>query len=176
MRDLDSPDAKQYSQYLRTGNALCKHRVEAGTALLDEGKVKTGGVCNGLSEIRDIHRLAGIWLYIVIGAWDSGVSIHAQSRNGVGKCIPEVRVLGTAAIASPPTRVDGELHQVGEASDLLSTCGFTTGKGAELVEVGYVRALRSQVRVDELLVGQLVFGVVVNVLRHIAVELLEGEC
>ena len=136
--------------------------VETGSALLDPGEVKTRGVGYGLNKV-GIGRVS-------IGSGDRGVLSHGQCGNGLRSRIAEVGVLGAAAIARPPTGVDGELHQVGETSELIGSSGLAAGQGAEAIEVDGVGTLRFQVRVDEDFVAQLVFGVVMNVLRHIAVQ------
>ena len=44
------------------------------------------------------------------------------------------------------------------------------GKSTKLVEVDGIRAFRLQVSIDEDFMGELVFGVVVNVLRHVRIK------
>jgi hypothetical protein len=63
------------------------------------------------------------------------------------------------------------VHEIGQAQDfLVGSCGFAAGQGAELVEVRGRLAFRLQVSVDEYLVREFIFGVVVDVLVHVAIE------
>jgi len=87
-------------------------------------------------------------------------------------------VVVAAAVAAPPTGVDGELGEVGDPLsdgcrvDPVSDAPF---QGFELIETHLIRALGSQVGVDERLVAELILGVVMDVLRHVAIELLKGQ-
>ena len=47
-------------------------------------------------------------------------------------------------------------------------------QNAELVQIHHVRALGGEIRINKVLVGELVLGVVVDVLRHVHVEKLQG--
>jgi hypothetical protein len=78
------------------------------------------------------------------------------------------------AIARPEAGVDGQLHQIREPSDLLRPCGLAAGQRAELVQVHGLLAVRLQVGVDEGGVGDLVVGVVVDVLIHVLVQHRHG--
>jgi hypothetical protein len=47
----------------------------------------------------------------------------------------EIGVVVVAAIASPETGVDVEIHRVGESSDIGHPGGFTAGQIGKLIEV-----------------------------------------
>src|SRR5712691_11387988 len=79
-----------------------------------------------------------------------------KARGGLREGVAEVRVLRVAAVARPEARVDGQLHQVGETSDLLRAGRLAAGQGAELVQVDRCRAVCLQVGVDEGEVGELI--------------------
>jgi hypothetical protein len=98
----------------------------------------------------------------------------ARSGDGLRQGVAEVGVLRVAAVARPEAGVDGQLRQVGEASDLLRAGRLATGQGAELVQVDRLPAARLQVRVDEGGVRELVVGVVVDVPVHVLVEHRDG--
>src|SRR5256886_14955230 len=81
---------------------------------------------------------------------------NRQSWDGLREGVAEVGVLRVAAVARPEAGVDGQLHQVREASDLLRAGGLAARQLAELVQVDCFRAVRLQVGVDEGGVGDLV--------------------
>ena len=97
-----------------------------------------------------------------------------EVRDGLRKGVAEVGVLRIAAVARPEAGVDGQLHQVGEPSDLLRAGRLAARQGAELVQVDRFRAVRLQVGVDEREVADLVVGVVVDVLVHVLVQHRDG--
>ena len=87
----------------------------------------------------------------------------------------EVRVLVAVAVSAPPAGVHRELHEVGEPPDLLGAGRHAARKCPELVEIDRRRPVRLEVGVDELLVRELVLGVIVNVLRHIGIKDRNGS-
>ena len=97
-----------------------------------------------------------------------------QTRNGWRKGVTEVRVLGAAAVLRPITGVHCELHEIGESSDILSTSRFTTRQGAKLIQIDWICALGNQVRIDEGEVSKFIFGIIVNILGHVPIQLSEG--
>ena len=110
---------------------------------------------------------------VVIAAGDRGELPGREARHRLREGVAEVGVLRVAAVARPVARVDGELHQVGEPSDLRCASRLAAGEGAERVEVDRLGSARLQVRVDEVGVALLVVGVVVDVLVHVLVD--DGE-
>ena len=64
--------------------------------------------------------------------------------------------------------------QVREPPDLSSSRSSTARQSSELIQIDWRCAVRQQIRVDESEVGHLVLSIVVNVLRHVFVEHLEG--
>ncbi len=93
-----------------------------------------------------------------------------QRGNSLRERVPEVRVLGAAAVAGVPSGVNGKLHQVGEPTKLIRSCCLAAGQGTELLEVGRCGSMGDQVVVEPNFVCQLILGVVADVLRHIAVQ------
>ena len=110
---------------------------------------------------------------VVVAAGDRGELPGCEARDRLREGVAEVGVLRVAAVARPVARVDGELHQVGEPSDLRCAGRLAAGEGAERVQVDRLRTARLQVRVDEVGVALLVVGVVVDVLVHVLVD--DGE-
>src|SRR5271165_5261710 len=114
---------------------------------------------------------------------------EARSRllRGIAVCCPTARLGMACEKLSPksgfPVRlryrvhqevVHRELRQVGDPSELVGPGRLAAGQSAKTVKADGICSLGSQVRVDEDFVAQFVFGVVVNVLWHVAIELLQG--
>src|SRR4030081_1511160 len=138
--DLGASDAKDYAQDFSAAGSLREAGVETASTLLDEGKVKSRCVSNCLNEVGIVR--------IGVSSGNRRMLPDRQRGNGLSRGIAEVGGLGAAAVASPPGGIDGELHQIGEAAELVGACGFAAGQGAEAIEVDSVRAFRSQICVD----------------------------
>src|SRR4029077_15611447 len=132
MHDLGSADTEHDSQDFRTGYALRQFWVEAAAALLDGRKVKAGCVADGLKEV---HRFK-----VFVGPGNCRVLPNCQGRNCLRERVPEIGVSSAAAIPSPPSRVHGELHQVGETSDLLGAGSLAAWQGTKRIETDRLRA------------------------------------
>src|SRR5579863_8266483 len=148
---------------------LCHCWIKRGATLLDGRKVKAGGVGDGLQN----GGIAGV----PICARDGGMLPGGQSRNRLrkNKIGLEVGVMVSDAVASPPTGVHRELHEISEAADgLVGAGGLTAGESAEGFEADRRRTLRDQIGVQEVLVREFIVGVVFDVLCHVAVELSDG--
>ena len=78
--------------------------------------------------------------------------------------ISEIGVFVVAAVARPPTGIHGKLHQVGEPSDLLGAPCLTAGQSTKLIQIDGIGPFRSQIGVKERGVGDLIVGVIVDVL------------
>src|SRR5580692_4659710 len=99
------------------------------------------------------------------------------SLGEVGNCIFEssskVGVRGRAAVPRPPTGVNRQLLQVGEAPFLRNSSDLTRGQNRKAAQVDLLSALRLQVVVEKPVVADFIVRVVGDVLRHIAVEYQE---
>src|SRR2546423_7326945 len=126
--------------------------MQTRSALLDEAEVESGRVRDRLDVV--------VRLEVRVAARDRRERSFAQAGDRLREGVAEVRVLVVAAIARPPGRVDGELHQVRETPDLLRTRSFAARQYPEPVEVDPLGAARLQKRVDERRVAELVVGVV----------------
>src|SRR6202012_3631170 len=107
-----------------------------------------------------------------VGAGDGGVLADSQSGDGLGEGEVgiEVGVIGGTAITGIPTGVERELSEVGEAEFAAGAgCGAAV-EGAEFFEADGCGALGLEVGAEEALVGDLVVGVFVDVLRHVVVN------
>ena len=133
VRGLGWADTEQDSQHFRIGDPLSQRWVEAGATLLDKRKMEA--------------RRVGDRLDVVIGGEVAIVSGNCrklpfqQTRDGWWKRVTEIGVLRAAAVPNPPTGVHGELHEVGEPSDLLGACRFTARQSAKLIQIDGIGAL-----------------------------------
>ena len=87
----------------------------------------------------------------------------------------EIRIGRIAAVAGPEAGVYIELREVRESlADVVRVDARrgTTLQSAKPVEINYVRALRRQIGVNELEMGDLILGVVVDILIHVRIEVL----
>src|SRR6266700_3565768 len=138
--------------------------------------MKSRRVCERLEVSRDgwgIPRFKALQVIIVSG--NRRKLPLEQPWNGLSERVTKIGVLGAAAVAGPITGVHGELHEVGEPSDLLGACGFTARQRAKLVQVDGIGALRNQICVDECEVADFILGIVVDILVHVPVEHFKGS-
>jgi len=82
---------------------------------------------------------------------------------------------GKVAITGVPTGVDGEVHDVGEASDLQRAGGLAAGQSTEGVEVDRFGTDGEKIGVQEGSVAGFVVGVALDILGAITIEGLKGE-
>src|SRR2546427_343572 len=97
-----------------------------------------------------------------------------QARN----CVIEGRAkigVGRAAVSNPPTGVHRKAGEVGEPSDLPGPVCGAARQSAKAIKVDGRRALRSQVRVKEGGMADLIIGIVVDILVHVAIKNLKGS-
>src|ERR1017187_4486278 len=102
MHRFGGPNADENLQDLHTAGSLRHRWIEAVAALFDRGHVETGCICNRLKKIR-IRR-------VCVCPRNGGMLSLCQRRNRLreSKARVEVRIMCTAAIASPPTRIQRE--------------------------------------------------------------------
>ena len=99
-----------------------------------------------------------------------------QSRNCLRKLEIgiEVRVLVAAAVASPPTGIQSKLHEVCKPRLSAGTSSGAARQSAELIQIDWLRAFRDQICVQEILVSELILGIVMDVLGHVPIQDLQG--
>src|SRR5882724_1821556 len=95
---------------------------------------------------------------------------NRQSWDGLREGVAEVGVQRVAAIARPEAGVDGQLHQVREPSDVLSTGRLTARQSTKLIQIDGLGPFRSQIGVKERGVGDLIIGVIMDILIHVLIE------
>ena len=134
--------------------------------MLDRRKMEAGRVGDGLEVLRRMQ--------VVIVSGNGRKLPFQQIWDGWWERIPEIGVLGAAAVARPEAGVYSELHEVGEPSDLLGSLCFTTGQGAKLIQVDRLSSIRNQIGVDEREVGELILGIVVDILGHVRIQHAKG--
>jgi hypothetical protein len=159
-------DTEQDAQHFQIGDSLSQRWVEAGATLLDIPKVEARRVGDRLDVV------SGGEVAIVSGNRRKFASI--QTRDGLSERATQIWVLRAAAVACPPTGIHGELHEVGEPSNLLGAGRFTTWQRTKLIQIDWISALRSQVRVDERHMAELILGIVVDILGHVPIQHLKG--
>src|ERR1700741_1117947 len=157
------------------GDALRKLWVKAAAALLDECKMEARSAGNGLSMIGDAARIGAACNQVGIGSGYRGVLPHAKRRNRVREGIAEIRILGGATVARPPTGIDCKLGQIGETPNVRHAGDLAWAQGSKLTEVRNFGPLELQVIPQEGFVTKFVVGVVGDVLGHVAVELLKSS-
>src|SRR5206468_12583201 len=109
----------------------------AGAALLDGREVEARRVGNRLDVV-----LRG---QVIIVSGNGRKLPFQQPRDGWWEGVPEIGVLGAAAVLGPVTGIHGELHEVGEPPDLLGAGRFTAGQGAKLIQIDGIATLGNQV-------------------------------
>ena len=167
MHGLGWADAEQDPQHLGAGDSLCQLRIEAGAALFDHGEMESGCVCDRLEML--LRR------QVCVRAWDAGELAGGEIGDRLGERVAEVGILRGAAVPRPPARVHRQSHQVGEPPDPPCAGGFAARQRLEPIEVGGALALGLEVRVEKREMGELVLGVVMDVLRHVRVEHRDGR-
>jgi len=81
------------------------------------------------------------------------------------------------AITGPPAGVDGKLRQVGESSSdqvRIDSRRGTAHQSAKWIEIYGSRSLGDQVRVEELVMSNLIIGVVMDLVLHFILNNLQG--
>src|SRR5580704_1530485 len=102
--------------------------------------------------------------------------MHIQTRDCLseGRLRIEIRI-GDAAVARPETGVNSELREIGEPLELLvCSVRYAAWQSSKTAEVNRLRTLRLQVCFQEGSVADLVIGIVVNILGHVAIKNLKS--
>src|ERR1700726_4819002 len=139
--DLDSANADEDSKNFRIRRLEGQRGIQARSTLLDECKVESRGVRNGLhasflrGRRRNRLRLVGRGVGVV--QWNGGLVIDGE---GPLEFHTEVGVLG-AAVACIPTEVNVQLQQVGQPSDILGASRLAAGQSSERIEIDRLFAL-----------------------------------
>src|SRR5258708_23709233 len=96
VRGLRRPDTEQNPQNLHVGHPLSQRWVEAGSTLLNEGKVKPRRIVNRL-DMR-------MWGQVRIRPWNRRELPRSKSRNRLRKCKARVQIgiILATAIPRPP--------------------------------------------------------------------------
>ena len=85
--------------------------------------------------------------------------------------------MAVVAIAGPPAGIDGKLRQVSEPMSDYVRIDSRRGaahQSAKRVEICRSRSLGDQVRVEELVMSDLIIGVVMDVVFHFILNNLQG--
>jgi hypothetical protein len=103
------------------------------------------------------------------GNWPLAIAAGASAK------VAPKSGLVAAAIANIPTGIHAELHDILEASDLLSSCRLAARQSAAPIEIHRLLALRDQVSVQESSVALFIEIVAGDVLRTVTVQLLQSK-
>src|SRR5260370_18747000 len=164
VRCLDWTDTEQDAQPFQIGGSLSQRGIEAAAPLLDKPKMEARRVGDRLDVVSGGQ--------IGIRSGNGRKLPFQQPWDGWGESVPEIGVLRAAAVARPPAGIYGELHQVGEPElVLLCACRLTALQRAKLIQVDGVRALVSQLSIDEGEVADFILGIVVDILGHGPIQL-----
>src|SRR5438132_2476793 len=113
---------------------------------------------------------------VFVRSWNRGMLTRRDRRYGLRKRVVERRigVFCAASVARPPTRIHGELHEIGQPL-LGPVCSgrLAARQLSEALEADRRATVRRQVAVDEAEMRELILGVVVDVLSHVSIELCE---
>src|SRR5262245_42030181 len=83
-------------------------------------------------------------------------------------------MISSAAILSPPTSMHSQFEEVCQPWNASGAICFAARHSPKVIQIDCIRPLRSQVRVYEPEVGDLILGIVVDVLGHVFIKLLNG--
>ena len=89
----------------------------------------------------------------------------------------KIRVMAVVAITSPPAGIDGKLRQVGEPmadQGSIDSRRGATHQSAKPVQICTPGTSGEQVRIEELVMSDLVIGVVMDVVSHFILNNLQG--
>src|SRR5580692_7197597 len=163
MRDLIAADSESDSQHMSPLHLLTETGVETRACMLNVTKVNHGGVRDGLNVEWSVK--------IRVRAWN-GLAI--DNADLLRKGVSRVWTLETA-ISTVPPGIHVQMHEVRQASDVVSTLCRTASQYAELIKVHGIKPFRLQVGVDIGRVANLVLSVAGDVLGTAAIKVLKCE-
>src|SRR5436309_1413136 len=92
------------------GQILEQLREQGRPSLLDPGEMESCGVSDRLDEI-------GVGC-VGVSSGNGSVLADGKSWNGVAEFVAEIGVASATAVAGPEIGVNGELCEIGEASEI----------------------------------------------------------
>ena len=78
--------------------------------------------------------------------------------------------MAVVAVASPPTRIQSESHQICKTQFSAGTRRTAALQRTKLLKVDRRCSFGSQISIKKILVSEFVIGIVVHVLRHVSVQ------
>ena len=168
MHGFSRADAEEYSQDFHAAGPLCHRRVKAIATLFDGRHMERGSVGDGLEVVS--------WGKVGVGSGDCCKHPRSQAWNGLWKHETRIQigVIRGAAIPSPPTSIQGELHEICEPRFPAGACRRAARQSTKLLEVGWCCTLGHQICVQESEMSNLIVGVVMDVLIKVPVEVLSA--
>jgi len=118
-------------------------------------------------------------LCVGIGAGNRRMLPNGQTWHGLreNETWIQVGIVVIVAIACPPAGIKRKLGQVGKSfpdQGGVNAGGSAAHQGAKRIEICWICSLGDQVRVQEIVVSDLIIGVVVDVLSHVRIKNLNG--
>jgi hypothetical protein len=136
--------------------------------LLDKGEMECRRVGNGLDVVLISYIDRGdCWMRLPFDeqGWD---------RLRKNKRRIKIGILVAAAIPRPPTGIDDKLHEIGEPQfSLVGPCRLAALQSREFTQVNRRRVDRLKLSVEEVVMAELILGIVVDVLRHVPIEVVQ---
>ena len=106
------------------------------------------------------------------------ISTQTRHRLLEDKVWIKIRVMAVVAVARPLAGVDGELRQVSEPVSnqvRIDSCSGAAHQRAKRIEICRRRSLGDQIGVEELLMSELIIGVVMDVVLHFILNNRQGR-
>src|SRR5690242_8058183 len=85
--------------------------------------------------------------------------------------------MAVVAVAGPPAGINSKLSQVSEPvtdQSGVDSCCSAAHQSAKRIKIRRSRSSRHQIRIEELMVSDLIIGVVVDVLVHVFIQNRKG--
>src|SRR4029077_15013714 len=101
--------------------------------------------------------------------------VNRQSWDDLRKDVVwiQIWVMTVVAITGPPAVVDGKLRQVSEPvpnQSSINSGGSATHQGAKRIEICRSLSVGHQIRIQKLVMSDLIVSIVVDVLSHVCIQ------
>lgn len=171
VHDLRPADAEYDLKDFQAGGFLRHPRIQAGAALLDKSKVKSGREGYRLDVIARI-----IWVVttqVAVVSRNRGVETRSQTRNCVREGCTEIGI-GRAAVTGPPTGIHCELGEICQAGLSAGARRRAARQGAKCIQINAFFALRVEVCIEEINVALLIVRIIGDILWLVSIEDFKG--
>src|ERR1700732_575323 len=124
VQDFGPADTARNSQYFATRNPLTESSVETRAGLLNKAEVESCRVGDRLNVVMIVK--------VCLRRRDCRMLPNTQARDCLGKRCTEIGIF-LAAIPSPETGIDAQLHKICKAANLFRARRCAARQIAELV-------------------------------------------